>query len=64
MALVRNFAGKRDMQLSRWDNRRLSVLQHYIDNQHEHHRVLTFKDELLNLLGKYETEYDQHYLWS
>jgi len=35
----------------------------YIDNQHEHHKNRTFKDELLAFLKKYNVEYDERYLW-
>jgi len=38
-------------------------LIHYIDNQQEHHRKQTFKDELLVLLKKYNVEYDEKYIW-
>ena len=34
-----------------------------IDNQEEHHRTRTFKEELLELLEKYGVEYDETYLW-
>ena len=35
----------------------------YIDNQGEHHKKRTFKEELLAFLKKYEVEYDERYLW-
>jgi REP element-mobilizing transposase RayT len=35
----------------------------YIENQHEHHKRLTFQDELLAFLKKYNVEYDERYLW-
>jgi REP element-mobilizing transposase RayT len=35
----------------------------YIDNQHEHHRKITFKEEYLAFLKKYGFEYDERYLW-
>ncbi len=41
----------------------METLIHYIDNQHEHHRKQTFKDELLDLLKKYKVEYDEKYIW-
>jgi len=36
----------------------------YIDNQEEHHRKLSYQDELLALLKKHEIEYDERYIWS
>ncbi|HEX7470201.1 MAG TPA: IS200/IS605 family transposase [Verrucomicrobiae bacterium] len=39
-----------------------SVLD-YIANQEEHHRKLSFKEELIAFLKKHEVEYDEKYLW-
>jgi putative transposase len=39
-----------------------SVLD-YIANQEEHHRKLSFKEELVSFLKKHEIEYDEKYLW-
>ena len=36
----------------------------YIANQEEHHRKLTFKEELLALFRKHNIEYDEKYLWT
>ena len=36
----------------------------YIAHQEEHHRKLTFKDELLALFQKHNVEYDEKYLWT
>lgn len=41
----------------------LPMLIQYIDNQKEHHRTKSFKEELLELLEKYDVEYDERYLW-
>jgi len=35
----------------------------YILNQEEHHKRKTFKDEYLELLDKFEIEYDERYLF-
>jgi putative transposase len=35
----------------------------YIQNQREHHRKKTFKEEYLDLLNKHKIEYDERYLW-
>jgi len=35
----------------------------YIDNQEQHHRKKTFKDEYLDLLRKFNIEYDEKYLF-
>jgi REP element-mobilizing transposase RayT len=41
----------------------LPALLQYIDNQEEHHRTKSFKEELLEFLEKYGVEYDEKYLW-
>jgi REP element-mobilizing transposase RayT len=35
----------------------------YIENQMEHHKQLSFKDEFLMLLEKHEIEFQSEYLW-
>jgi REP element-mobilizing transposase RayT len=35
----------------------------YIKNQEEHHRRLSFQDELLLFLKKHEIDYDERYIW-
>jgi hypothetical protein len=35
----------------------------YIQNQREHHPKKTFQEEYLELLKKYEVDYDERYLW-
>ncbi|HEV8580490.1 MAG TPA: IS200/IS605 family transposase [Thermoanaerobaculia bacterium] len=39
------------------------VVRRYIQNQEEHHRKATFKQELVALLQKHGIEYDPAYLW-
>lgn len=41
----------------------LGDLQRYIANQRDHHRRLSFQDELRQLLERYHVEYDERYLW-
>jgi len=35
----------------------------YILNQEEHHKKITFKEEYLDMLQKFEVEYDERYLF-
>jgi REP element-mobilizing transposase RayT len=35
----------------------------YINNQEDHHRKRTFKEELIGLLEKHGIEYDKRYIW-
>ena len=41
----------------------LEALLRYIDNQEEHHRTRTFKEEFLEFLKRYRVEYDEKYVW-
>ncbi|WP_436414734.1 transposase [Petrimonas sp.] len=36
----------------------------YIENQEEHHKKMTFKEEYLLFLKEYGIEYDENYLWT
>ena len=35
----------------------------YINNQEEHHRKMSFKDEFLELLKRFDIDYDERYLF-
>ena len=35
----------------------------YIENQKEHHKKFTFKEELLMFLKEYDVDYNEQYLW-
>jgi len=39
------------------------AVKRYIDNQKEHHRKQTFKDEFIQFLDKHGIEYDERYVW-
>jgi putative transposase len=41
----------------------LNIVRSYILGQAEHHKKITFEDELRTLLKKYNIEYDERYLW-
>jgi len=41
----------------------LDSLIRYIDNQKEHHKKISFRDELIKIMDKYGVEYDERYLW-
>ncbi|WP_035615910.1 IS200/IS605 family transposase [Haloferula sp. BvORR071] len=38
-------------------------VEHYINNQAEHHRVTTFQDEYRRLLKRCGVEWDERYVW-
>jgi len=39
------------------------VVKRYIDNQEQHHRQQTFKDEYFSLLRKHKIEFDERYVF-
>ena len=41
----------------------LDDVKKYIRNQVEHHRVKSFKEEVIELLEKHEIPFDETYLW-
>ena len=41
----------------------ISDVANYIDNQKNHHKKRTFKEEYLELLKKFQIEYDKRYLF-
>ncbi len=38
-------------------------VKRYIINQEEHHRTMTFQDELRALFAKHGIEFDERYIW-
>jgi len=39
------------------------IVEKYILNQPEHHKTISFKDELRAFFKEYDIEYDERYLW-
>ncbi len=42
---------------------KIEVVVDYINNQKEHHRTKTFREELQAFLKKYHVDYDERYVW-
>ena len=42
----------------------VNTLKEYIQNQEEHHRKKSFKDEFIEILNRYGVKYDERYLWN
>ena len=38
--------------------------KHYIENQEEHHKKMSFREELIAFFVEYGVEYNEQYLWS
>ena len=41
----------------------LEEVRNYIDNQEEHHRTITFREEYIGFLESHGIEFDERYLW-
>ncbi len=41
----------------------LEQVKRYIANQKEHHRKLSFQDEVRALLTKHQMDWDERYIW-
>ena len=41
----------------------IASVKHYIENQEEHHRKMSFQDELRELFRRHEIEFDERYVW-
>jgi REP element-mobilizing transposase RayT len=41
----------------------IPIVAHYIENQAEHHRKKTFREEYIEFLKKYEVEYNEKHLF-
>jgi len=41
----------------------VSIVSKYIQNQHQHHKQLSFEDELRTLLQHHEITFNEEYLW-
>jgi putative transposase len=41
----------------------LDEVQHYIENQEEHHRRMTYQDELRALFRRHGIAFDERYVW-
>ena len=39
------------------------AMKNYIENQEDHHKKITFKEEFLKFLKKYKIDYDEKYIW-
>jgi REP element-mobilizing transposase RayT len=42
---------------------RINSVKNYVNNQEEHHRKRSFKEEVRLFLDKYEIKYDERYVW-
>ena len=57
------FSGQAGYGLFSVAQSQLGALVAYIDNQIEHHKSRTFKEEYIEVLKRYGVDYDDRYLW-
>jgi REP element-mobilizing transposase RayT len=60
---VKNFAWQEGYGAFTVSASRLESVRQYIENQEEHHRTRTFREEYVELLRRSGVEYDERYLW-
>ncbi len=41
----------------------IEIVKQYILNQEEHYKKMSFQDEFLKFLKKYNVDYDERYVW-
>jgi hypothetical protein len=63
MAVLRNFSGWQDGYAAfTYSFKEKDRLIEYIKNQEEHHKTVSFKDELIALLKEHGIQFDEKYL--
>jgi REP element-mobilizing transposase RayT len=43
---------------------KVDVVKRYIENQKEHHKKETFKEEYIRILKEYDVDFNENYLWT
>ena len=61
--LLRNFSWQSGYGVFSIGQSQIDDLIHYIENQREHHTILTFMEEYLAFLKKYRIEFDNEKIW-
>ena len=60
---LKDFSWQRGYGVFSVSKSQLENLLSYIDNQEKHHEKVSFKEELIMFLQKYNIAYDESYLW-
>ena len=60
---VREFAWQSGYGAFSIGESQVETVVHYIQNQEEHHRVVSFQEEYRRFLEKYRVAYDERYVW-
>ena len=59
----KNFAWQGGYATFSVSSSKVDTVSNYIENQKEHHKKLTFQEELIQFLERYGVDYDEKYLW-
>ena len=59
----RDFFWQRGYGMSSVGPTRREEIEEYVRRQAEHHKKMTFQEEFLMFLKRYEVEYDERYVW-
>ena len=60
---VRNFSWQDGYGIFSVSASKIDVVKKYILNQQEHHKTLTFKDELRSFFKEYGIDFDERFVW-
>jgi len=60
---LRDFAWQNGYGIFSIGNSQVEAVRNYIAGQEDHHRKVSFQDELRELLKKCEIEFDERYMW-
>ena len=60
---INNFAWQDGYGIFSVSSSKVEVVENYILNQFEHHKKLSFKDELRKFFMEYGIEFDERYVW-
>jgi REP element-mobilizing transposase RayT len=60
---VPNFAWQDGYGVFSVSSSKVEVVSKYIENQEEHHKKVSFKDEMREFFRKYGIDYDERYVW-
>ena len=61
--ILTNFSWQEGYGAFSYSHSQLTNVIKYINNQEQHHKKRTFKEEYLELLRKFEVDYDEQYLF-
>ena len=61
--ILKNFSWQEGYGAFSYSHSQLTNVIQYINNQEQHHKKRSFKDEYLELLKRFEVDYDEQYLF-